>query len=98
MGKGAGCTGSKFSGGGSGTPHEKLETGPSSDAKVPENNDAPAPAASAGPAVTPAAPAVTNSTPAPVVEKSADDDTPVKTEEAAAATPVTSTKVKVFIM
>lgn len=101
MGKGSGCfpsKGTKIVGGGSGTPHEKLETGPSSDAKVPENNDAPAPAASAAPAVTPAAPAVTNSTPAPVVEKSADDDTPVKTEEAAAATPVTGTKVKVFII
>ena len=101
MGKGSGCfpsKGSKFIGGGGGTPHETLETGPSSDAKAPETNQAPAPAAAAAaPAATPAAPAVEKSIPAPAVEKSTDDDTPVKSSDAAAA-PVSSATVKVFIV
>lgn len=91
MGKGSGCfpsKGSKFLGAGSDTPHERLETGPSSDAKVPETSAL---------AATPP-PAVENSTPpAPAVEKTADDDQPVKTFEST-ATPVASTKVKVFIV
>lgn len=105
MGKGTGCIpskGSKFLGGGSGAPHEKLETGPSSDAKFPGNNEVPAPAARAAPVATPAvakasAPVVANSAPAPPIEVSADNDVPVKTFEST-ATPVTSAKVKVFIV
>lgn len=104
MGKGAGCfpsKGSKFVGAGSETPHERLETGPPSEAKALQTNDASAPAAAAS-AAAPAdvkatpPPAVENSAPAPGVEKSADDDQPVKTFES--ATPVASTKVKVFIV
>lgn len=84
-------------GAGSGTPHEKLETGPSSDVNVPEKVETPTPAASSAAThavVKSPAPAVENSTP---VEKSAQDDVPVKTLEST-ATPVASAKVKVFIM
>ncbi|KAG0564838.1 hypothetical protein KC19_8G144200 [Ceratodon purpureus] len=100
MGKGSGCfpsKGSKFVGAGSGTPHEKLETGPSSDVNVPEKVETPTPAASSAAThavVKSPAPAVENSTP---VEKSAQDDVPVKTLEST-ATPVASAKVKVFII
>lgn len=102
MGKGSGCfpsKGSKFlGGGGSETPHERLETGPSSDAKAAE---APAPPAAEAPASAPKSatttppPAVENNTPAPTsVGKTDDDD---QTTEST-ATPVANGKVKVFII
>ncbi|XP_024359128.1 probable NAD(P)H dehydrogenase (quinone) FQR1-like 1 [Physcomitrium patens] len=109
MGKGTGCfpsKGSKSVGAGSGTPHEKVETGPTSDAPVSASNS---PLATPPPAAAPSATPDAAKSPAPTadstersvaseaLEKSADDKHSVKAPISSAA-PISSGKVKVFIV